>query len=200
MNKPFAESSEQNKQPILDVLAELFDAPGTVLEIGAGTGQHAVFFPRHLGHLTWQPTDVAEALPGMSLWIEEAALANVSAPLHLDVLDPAWPAGPVDYVFSANTVHIMHWPAVEAMFAGIGRVLAPGGRFALYGPFNRNGAYTSDSNARFDQWLKGRDPGSGIRDLERLDDLARAAGMSLEADIAMPANNAVLCWRKHETA
>ncbi len=199
MNKPFAESSEQNKQPILEVLIELFDALGEVLEIGAGTGQHAVFFPHHLDHLTWQPTDVAEALPGMALWVEEAALPNVRGPLALDVLDAVWPIESIDYVFSANTVHIMHWAAVEAMFAGIGRVLAPGGRFALYGPFNRNGTYTSDSNARFDLWLKGRDPGSGIRDLERLDDLARAAGLSLEADIAMPANNAVLCWRKRET-
>ena len=103
MNKPFAESSEQNKQPILEVLVDLFDAPGEVLEIGAGTGQHAVFFPRHLGHLTWQPTDVAEALAGMALWIDEAALPNVKAPLALDVLDRAWPVDVADYVFSANT-------------------------------------------------------------------------------------------------
>ena len=196
MHKPFAESSEQNKQPILEVLVDLFDSPGEVLEIGAGTGQHAVFFPRHLSHLRWQPTDVAGALPGISLWIDEAALPNVSPPLALDVLSASWPVGRADYAFSANTAHIMHWPAVEAMFAGVGRILVPGGRFALYGPFNRDGAYTSESNARFDLWLKGRDPGSGIRDLEALNVLAEAGGMTLVRDIAMPANNAVLCWQK----
>ena len=196
MNKPFAESSEQNKQPILEALLALFDRPGTVLEIGAGTGQHAVFFPQRLPHLTWQPTDMADALPGIRLWVAEAGLANVLPPLTLNVEDGPWPDGAFDYVFSANTAHIMHWPAVEAMFAGVGRVLAPGGRFALYGPFNRNGTYTSDSNARFDAWLKARDPGSGVRDLEALEALARRAGLELEHDLIMPANNAILCWRR----
>ncbi|HDP89365.1 MAG TPA: DUF938 domain-containing protein [Thioalkalivibrio sp.] len=194
MSKPYAESCDQNREPILQVLVELFDRPGRVLEIGSGTGQHAVFFPRHLAQLDWQPSDVPEALAGIRLWIEEAGLPNVRMPVALDVSAPDWPVVQVEYVFSANTAHIMHWPAVEAMFAGIGRVLAPGGRFALYGPFNREGCYTSESNARFDTWLRGRDPGSGVRDLEALDALATAQGLTLEADVAMPANNAILCW------
>lgn len=196
MNKPYAESCEQNRGPILEVLVALFDRPGRVLELGSGTGQHAVYFPLHLPQLDWQPTDVAGALPGIRLWLAEAGLPNVREPLALDVCADPWPAGPYDYVFSANTAHIMHWAAVETMFAGIGRVLGAGGRFALYGPFNREGRYTSESNARFDAWLKARDPGSGVRDLEALDALARAEGLVLAQDIAMPANNAILCWER----
>ena len=193
--KPFSESSEQNKQPILEVLREVLADRRRVLEIGSGTGQHAAYFPAELTHLTWQPSDLAGNLPGIAAWVSEAGLANVAAPLELDVTMPAWPAVAADAVFSANTAHIMDDARVAAMFAGVGRLLPAGGVFVLYGPVNYGGAYTSESNARFDQWLKARDPAMGIKDFEDLAALAQQAGMTLEADYPMPANNRTLVWR-----
>ncbi|WP_335342211.1 DUF938 domain-containing protein [Sedimenticola hydrogenitrophicus] len=194
--KPYAESCDQNREPILSVIRPLFDDRQRVLEIGSGTGQHAVYFAAALPHLTWYTSDCAEYHDGIRLWLEEAALPNVRAPLPLDVARSEWPALDVDAVFSANTAHIMHWPEVEAMFAGVGRLLQAGGLFVLYGPFNYQGRFTSDSNARFDGWLKGRDPGMGVRDFEALQRLAVAAGMALQDDFPMPANNRILCWRR----
>lgn len=192
--KPFAESCEENKRPILDVLRIEFAGVKRVLEIGSGTGQHAVYFAEHLPHLVWQTSDVIDYHAGIQAWLGEARLPNVRAPLTLDVRRDAWPAERFNGVFSANTTHIMGWPEVEAMFAGIGLTLEAGGRFCLYGPFNYGGKFTTESNARFDQWLKARDPGSGVRDFEDLDRLARAAGLRLYRDYAMPANNRTLVW------
>lgn len=194
--KPFSESCEQNKQPILDILSKEFAYAERVLEIGSGTGQHAVFFAAELPHLDWQTSDVAEYHPGILAWQADSGLDNVRAPLHLHVTEDHWPDTQYDAVFSANTVHIMGWPEVEAMFAGIGVILRPDGRFCLYGPFNYGGKFTSDSNARFDQWLKTRDSRSGVRNFEDLDQLAVAAGMRLVQDYAMPANNRILVWVK----
>jgi len=194
--KPFAESCAENQQPILDVLRREFAAVLRVLEIGSGTGQHAVFFAQQLPHLIWQTSDVATYHPGIMAWIDDAGLANVQAPLTLDVAHDQWPEQMFDGVFSANTVHIMSWPEVEIMFAGVGRALMAGGRFCLYGPFNYGGEFTSASNARFDQWLKARDPNSGVRNFEDLEQLAATAGMRLIQDYAMPANNRILVWTK----
>lgn len=194
--KPFAESCEQNKWPILDVLRVEFAQATRVLEIGSGTGQHAVFFARQLPHLLWQTSDVAEAHAGICEWLAEAELPNLRSPLPLDVLHDPWPAPEFDAVFSANTVHIMGWPAVAAMIAGVGSVLSAGGRFCLYGPFNYGGQFTSDSNARFDEWLKARDPRSGVRNFEDLNELAGDAGLELLRDHAMPANNRILVWTR----
>jgi SAM-dependent methyltransferase len=196
INKPFSESCEQNRDPILAVLREVFADCGTVLEIGSGTGQHAVYFGAALPHLCWQTADVPIHHPGIRQWLDEAALPNVLPPIALDVNQASWRSGRYDAVFSANTLHIMSWPAVEHFFEGVGEVLAPGGVLAVYGPFNYSGAYTSESNARFDAWLKGRDPASGIRDFEAIEALARAQGMVLLQDIAMPANNRTLVWQK----
>jgi len=194
--KPYAQSSEENKEPILAVLREVFAASRRVLEIGSGTGQHAVYFARQLPHLFWQPSELAENLPGIRAWMVEADLPNIAAPLLLDVERQPWPDSTADAVFSANTVHIISWPQVEALFSGIGALLPASGVFALYGPFKYDGRYTSDSNARFDQWLKARDPLSGVRDFEALDTLARATGMMLAHDYTMPANNRTLVWHK----
>lgn len=194
--KPYSESCVQNREPILAVIQPLFADVRDVLEIGSGTGQHAVFFGEKMPHLTWQTSDVALYHQGIQMWLDEAALPNVKAPLSLDVRD-AWPPSQFDAVYSANTVHIMGWDAVEACFAGVGRVLNAGGMFVLYGPFNYNGQFTSDSNAQFDVWLKQRDPVSGVRDFEALDKLAQQAGMTLQHDYEMPANNRVLVWQKH---
>lgn len=196
IDKPFSESCVQNREPILAVLREIFADCRQVLEIGSGTGQHAVYFGAALPHLVWQSADVPLHHAGIRAWLDEAALPNVRPPIALDVSQPGWRSGRYDAVFSANTLHIMGWPEVEAFFEGVGEVLAPGGVLAVYGPFNSNGAYTSESNARFDAWLKARDPASGVRDFEAVDALARAQGLVLRQDIAMPANNRTLVWRR----
>ncbi|MEJ2687738.1 MAG: DUF938 domain-containing protein [Gammaproteobacteria bacterium] len=194
--KPFSEACEQNKEPILEVLKTELAASRRVLEIGSGTGQHAVHFARHLPHLRWQTSDLPDGHEGIRAWLSEAGLGNVDPPLALDVAHGAWPAAHYDAVFTANTTHIMGWQEVQALFAGLNGVLEAGGLFVLYGPVNYEGRYTSASNARFDQWLKARDPRSAIRDFEAMDALATAAGMRLSADYAMPANNHLLVWRR----
>jgi hypothetical protein len=158
-----------------------------VLEIGSGTGQHAAYFAPELPHLVWQASDVAENLPGIRQWVSDPP------PIELDVAG-TWPKLEPDAVFSANTCHIMSWPQVERMFAGIGR-LAPE-VFALYGPFNYNGRPTSESNARFDAMLRRHDPASGLRDFEKISALAKTAGLALREDNAMPANNRLLVFQK----
>ena len=196
IDKPFSESCVQNREPILAVLREVFADCRQVLEIGSGTGQHAVYFGAALPHLVWQSADVPPHHAGIRAWLDEAALPNVRPPIALDVSQAGWRSGRYDAVFSANTLHIMGWPEVEAFFEGVGEVLEAGGVLAVYGPFNTNGAFTSESNARFDAWLKARDPASGVRDFEAVDALARAQGLALWQDIAMPANNRTLVWRR----
>ncbi|MEN6585598.1 MAG: DUF938 domain-containing protein [Sulfuricella sp.] len=194
--KPYAESCEQNRDPILAVLQSVFADRKQVLEIASGTGQHAVYFGEALPHLTWQTSELPVNHDGIHAWLDEAQLPNVLPPLAIDVNDAAWPLERVDAIFNANTVHIVPWPAVERMFSGIGRVLAVGGCLCLYGPFNYGGNFTSESNARFDVWLKSRDPESGVRDFEAVNQLAVSQGLALLQDIAMPANNRTLVWRK----
>jgi cyclopropane fatty-acyl-phospholipid synthase-like methyltransferase len=195
MSKPYSEACDQNKVPIFTVIGPLFRDATRVLEVGSGTGQHAVHFAAALPHLTWQTSDVPANLPGIRLWLAEADLPNLPAPIDLDVLG-VWPAGPFDGVFSANTAHIMGEPEVIAMFLGIGRVLVPGGRFALYGPFRIAGRHTSESNVRFDAWLRARDPRMGVRDLDDLQRWGEEAGLRLVDDVAMPVNNRTLVWEK----
>lgn len=194
--KPRAPACDRNRDPILAVLRAHFAERRRVLEIGSGTGQHAVYFAGAMPWLEWQASDVEGNLPGIRAWLDDAGLANTPAPLALDVLEP-WPPVEADAVFTANTLHIMGWAGVEAFFDGVGRVLSgvPGGTLVAYGPFNYGGAYTSDSNREFDGWLKARDPQSRIRDFGAVDSLAGAAGLRLVADVAMPANNRCLVWR-----
>lgn len=195
--KPYAESCEQNRAPIQSVLESVFADRQRVLEIASGTGQHAVYFGQALPHLIWQTSELPENHAGIRAWLDEAELPNVLPPLAIDVNAAHWPlTQPVDAIFNANTVHIVAWPAVERMFAGIGRVLAVDGILCLYGPFNYGGHFTSESNARFDVWLKNRDPNSGVRDFEAIDRLANAQGLTLQEDIAMPSNNRTLVWRR----
>lgn len=207
MPLPDAPSCARNRAPILAVLQRHFAGCRHVLEIGSGTGQHAVHFAAALPWLQWQCSDRGEHLPGIRAWLAHAALPNTPAPLVLDVADAAWPrrygvdaeAGArFDAVFSANTLHIMGWPEVVALFDGLARVLAPGGMLAVYGPFNYGGDFTSDSNRQFDAWLKARDARSGIRDFEAVDALARAIGGVLVEDVAMPAHNRTLVWRRED--
>ena len=198
--KQYSEACDQNRAPILAVLRVAFTHCREVLEIGSGTGQHAVYFARHLPHLHWHSSDVAVSHPSIRAWISEAGLDNIEPPLELDVtVAGQWPQRSFDGVFSANTTHIMHWPAVACLFSGTAQVLHPGGVFCLYGPFNYHNCHTSPSNERFDGWLKQRDPHSGIRNFEDLDALANTHGMQLMADHAMPVNNRLLVWVKDAT-
>lgn len=198
--KPFSVACERNRGPILGVLRSAFANRQRVLEIGSGTGQHAVHFAAAMPGLVWQCTDRREYLPGIRQWLDEAALANTPEPRELDVDDVHWQlggeAGQFDAAFSANTLHIMGWPQVQAFFRGLDRALAPAATLVVYGPFNYAGDYTSDSNREFDGWLKARDPASGIRDFEAVDALAHAIGLHLVDDAAMPANNRCITWER----
>ena len=196
--KPYAESSEKNKAPILAVLREIFADRKRVLEIASGTGQHAVLFAAELPYLTWQPSELSQNLAGIQAWLDEAQLPNVLAPLAIDVNDERWPVSSVDAIFNANTVHIISWAEVERMFAHIAQVIEPGSCLCLYGPYNYDGKFTSESNARFDAWLKSRNPNSGVRDFEAVNRLAVSHGFVLLRDIDMPSNNRILVWHAQE--
>ncbi|MGQ9686553.1 MAG: DUF938 domain-containing protein [Thiobacillaceae bacterium] len=194
-DKPYAPACDRNRDPILAVLREHFADRQQVLEIGSGTGQHAVHFAAALPHLIWQTSDRREQLAGIRLWLDAAALPNTPPPLALDVNGP-WPCQRFDAVFSANTLHILAWAEVERMFAGLAALLDETGKLVIYGPFNYGGRYTSESNARFDQWLKAEDARRGIRDFEAVDALAAGIGLTLLEDRAMPANNRCLVWQR----
>ena len=193
---PFSEACERNKAPILEVLREALPPAGDVLEVGSGTGQHAVWFARHLPQVRWQPTELADQLPALRARLRQEAPGNVREPVALDVMTDPWLWTGVAAVFSANTLHIMSWPHVEAFLRGVGRVLADDGVLCVYGPFRYGSAFTTPSNEQFDRWLKARDALSGVRDFEAVDELARTQGLQLVADHALPANNQALVWRR----
>jgi cyclopropane fatty-acyl-phospholipid synthase-like methyltransferase len=176
--KPFSQACENNKDPILQIISTVFCEPITVWEIGSGTGQHACYFARHLPHIEWQPTDRSENIPGIRWWQEEAQLANLKPPLTLDVTNTVWPCNSMDALFTANTLHIMSWDEVQNFFARLSKYLNPKAFVCIYGPFNYNGAYSSNSNARFDQWLKSQNTLSGIRNFEDILFLATAMGIT----------------------
>ena len=199
-SRPFSAACARNREPILTVLLEQLRHAKQVLEVGSGTGQHAVHFAAAMPWLSWQCSDRADNLPGVRAWLDEAALANTPAPVELDVAMVPWPSlGPrdrFDAVFSANTLHIMSWAEVQAFFAGASAALAQHATIVVYGPFNYDGDFTSASNREFDASLKARDPRSGIRDVEAVDGLASGLGFELAEDVAMPANNRCLVWRR----
>ena len=193
-SKPFSPACERNREPILGVLCLAFAGCRDALEIGSGTGRHAVHFAAHMPWLRWQSSDRAENLPGVRAWLDEAALPNTPPPLQLDVAADEWPAGPFDAIFSANTLNIMSWDEVERLFVGLGRCAAADAVLAIYGPFNVDGRFTSESNAAFDASLRAAAPHRGIRDRAAVAALAAAQGFALVADEAMPANNRCLVW------
>ena len=192
-----APATGRNREPILAVLREVFADRTRVLEIGSGTGQHAVHFAAAMPWLQWQTSDLPERHAAIRAWIAEAKLPNVLPPVALDVEHSEhWPAEAYDAVFSANTLHIMGWPQVQALFANLPRVLTPQAGLVIYGPFNIGGEFTSPSNQAFDAQLRAADPQRGIRDREAVQALAEAAGLEFVADIPMPANNRCLVWRR----
>ncbi|MBV1905517.1 MAG: DUF938 domain-containing protein [Pseudomonadales bacterium] len=192
----FSEAAEKNSQPILERLREVFSSKGTVLEIGSGSGQHAVCFSQALSHLKWQPSDRAVHLDSLVQNITNFGGGNVLVPVCLDVSALPWTVPAVDYLFAANVLHIMAETYVPDFFKGAAMVIAPGGRMCLYGPYRYENTFTSESNARFDDWLKSRDPASGIRDFEWVCKLATKNGFEFVSDYDMPANNQLLIFHK----
>jgi cyclopropane fatty-acyl-phospholipid synthase-like methyltransferase len=193
---PFSSACERNKQPILEVLRLCFADRAQVLEIGSGTGQHAVHFARELGHLAWHPTEQLAYLADLAERVKLEGSHNLRAPTLLDVRQAVWPLRSVDAVFTANTLHIMSWAEVKALYQGLGSVLMPGGVFCVYGPFRYEGRYTSDSNQEFDRMLRERDAQSGLRDIQEITQLAKQYGLRLDADHDLPANNRLLVFTK----
>ena len=193
---PFSAACERNKDPILDVLRARLADRTQVLEIGSGTGQHAVYFARALEHLSWHPTEQLNYLSDLAERVKLEGPQNLRVPTLLDVRQSVWPVRSVDAVFTANTLHIMSWPEVLALYKGVGAVLAPGGVFCVYGPFRYEGRYTSESNREFDRMLQERDPNSGLRDIQAITSLALQYGMRLDADHDLPANNRLVIFTK----
>jgi cyclopropane fatty-acyl-phospholipid synthase-like methyltransferase len=193
---PYSSAAERNRQPILDHLQGLIPEDASVLEIGSGTGQHAVFFTQKMPGLIWQPSDRQENLEALEARFAAEGNDNILPPLQLDVLLDDWPDYCYDAAFSANTAHIMPWEAVIAMFAGVASHLESGARFCLYGPFNVNNNFTSQSNAQFDAQLRAGDSKMGVRDTAMIESLASTHLMPLEQKIAMPANNFILVFKK----
>jgi SAM-dependent methyltransferase len=193
---PFSAACERNKDPILEVLRIRFADRARILEIGSGTGQHAVHFARALTHLAWYPTEQLAYLPDLALRVKQEGPRNLRVPTVLDVRQTLWPLRTVDGMFTANTLHIMSWPEVVALYRGVGAVLAPGGVFCVYGPFRYAGRYTSESNQEFDRVLRERDPNSGLRDIEAVAVLAEQYGLRLDADHDLPANNRLVVFTK----
>jgi len=195
-DKPFSQACENNKQPILERIRTIFTSPGTILEIGTGTGQHAVHFASALPHLVWQPSDRPGASGYCLGWIRDSALTNILPPVELDVASGSWPVDNLDGAYSANTAHIMAWEEVKAMFSGLAERMTTGMHFCLYGPFSYGGKHTSASNRQFDNHLRSQAPHMGIRDMDDVLELAERMSFRLESDYEMPANNRLLVWRK----
>ncbi|AOJ05833.1 SAM-dependent methyltransferase [Burkholderia mayonis] len=196
-SRQWAPATERNREPILDVLKRVLPVRGTVLEIASGTGQHAIHFAAALPDLVWQPTDTeAAARASIAAWAADAALPNLRAPLALDVCVEPWPLAAADAIVCINMIHIAPWAAACALFDGAARVLPDGGVLYLYGPYRRGGAHTAESNAQFDAQLRSRDPAWGVRDLETVAELGRAADLALDEIVEMPANNLSVVFRK----
>lgn len=195
-DKPFADSAARNAPPILEVLQRELRGCRDVLEIGSGTGQHAVAFAEAMPHLVWQTSELAEHHAGINAWIAHAALDNVLPPFELDVrqadLDPA----SFDAVYSANTAHIMSIAAVQRMFSLVGDVLRADGVFCLYGPFRIGGTFNTASNEAFDRSLRERAAEMGIRDIETLDEFGVGGGLHRQSLYALPANNYMAVWTR----
>lgn len=192
----FSDACERNKEPILEVLQGTFKASTDVLEVGSGTGQHAVYFGHYLPHLEWQTSELAENIDGVQERLQQEGSNNVKPPLTLDVSQHPWPINDINAIFTANTLHIMSWENVIHFFQGVGNTLKSNGTLCIYGPFRYQGDYTSESNAHFDQYLKSRDSLSGIRDFEAVNQLAENQGLGFIKDYPMPANNQILVWKR----
>jgi len=196
VTKPYSQPCENNKKVILEILASTFANTEKVLELGSGTGQHAVYFSEHLPHLLWQTSDLAENHSGINAWVDSSPRENLLRPITCDANVRPWQVESVDGIFTANTLHIMGEKQVELLFEEIGQVVASTGDLCIYGPFNYEEKFTSQSNERFQDWLVARDPVSGIRDFEWICELAENQALKLVADHEMPANNRLLHFQR----
>ena len=192
----FCPAAENNKQAILQILKQVLQNTDNTLEIGSGSGQHAIYFSAQLPHLTWQPTELPAVVDALRANLAEHNSPNIRPAVELNVQQQPWPVASCASIFTANTMHIMPWSDVVAFFTGLGQVLNTQGLLCIYGPFRYNGAFTTPSNERFNQWLQSQNPQQGIRDFEQLDQLANAQGLVLLNDYAMPANNQLLIWNR----
>lgn len=194
-----APATHRNREPILEGIARWLPASARVLEIASGSGQHAVFFAERLPGLTWLPSDAdPESLPAIEDWIAASGVKNVEAPRRIDASRRDWAEGlgPIDAIFNANMIHIAPWEVATGLLAGAGSALARGGLLLLYGPFKVGGEHTSESNAAFDASLRARDARWGVRDLERVVEVAAAAGLALRETNELPANNKLLVFER----
>lgn len=204
---PFSQACENNKKPILKVLKQELDDYHYVFEVGSGTGQHSVYFAPRLSHLQWQTSDVINNHRVIKGWHNKYSAPNLYAPLAFDLTTDDIPK-PLDYkgsqkgnlpydsIFTANTLHIIDWRLVERLFELVGGALPINGKFIIYGPFNKNGEYSSNSNRQFDKQLREWDASSGIRDKEDVVALAKQHQLTLEKQYKMPANNEILVFRR----
>ncbi len=195
-DRPVSKACLNNQQVILDQLQRILTSKSTVLEIGSGTGQHAVFFANHMPHIIWQTSDLPNNHPGILLWLEDAVNHNCLPPLAIDVDDDLAPSSTYDVVYTANTLHILSWDRVVLFFRKVSKYLHPGGLLVIYGPFNYEGKFTSDSNAQFNAFLRASNPTQGIRDFEAVVQLAEEQCLDLQEDNAMPANNRLLVFKR----
>jgi len=195
-DKPFAPSCERNRDPIRDVLKRVLTGSGLLLEVGSGTGQHAAYLAKDFPAYKWQPTDLPENLEVINAWAVESDTDNILPALALDLRKHDWPVESADAILCINTIHIVSWRLVENLFRGAGKVLKPGRVMYVYGPFEYSDHPLEPTNAEFNEWLKMRDPKSGIRKFEDVNRLAQENGLVLEGDEAMPANNRSIWWRK----
>lgn len=194
--QPSSTPAQRNREPILATIAPYLRGCATLLEIGSGGGEHAVHCAAALPWLRWQASETPVRLAALTAALAEAELANLPPPRELDVRSGPWPVETVDAVYSANTLHCMSWPAASALFEGVARLLRGDGVLMIYGPFNRDGAFTSEGNRRLDAWARGLDPAFGLRDRDEVIAMAARNGFTLSDDHAMPANNHLLVWRR----
>jgi len=192
-----SEACERNKVPILEILKDIFGNSRDVLEIGSGSGKHALYFSQNLPYLTWQPSDLEENLAAIRAQLTPHSLKNMRPPIILDVRRHPLPMTSASAIFSANTLHIMSWKSVAHFFRGAGKTLQTDGVLCVYGPFRYQDDFTSESNGRFDQHIRQQNPLSGIRDFEAVNQLANDNGLSFFKDYPMPANNQLLIWKRH---
>lgn len=192
----FAPSCERNKKPIAAELAKLAIEGASVLEIGSLSGQHACHLVKTLKPASWQPSDVPSNIDTLMLNLQRHGNETIKSPIAIDVAQSQlWPTNVFDLIYTANTLHIMSWFHVEQCFKNLPQVCKSGTILSVYGPFKFNGAYTSESNAEFNEWLKAKDENSAIRDFEAVNELANQAGFRLKSNTTMPANNQMIIWQ-----